>query len=131
VLAHILLFAPVAAWPQLLAFAFAATESVLQGSGGRQEEAHVYMGASVVSAVARRIMSEAVGDVEAGTAGRQSDLWALERLSTLLAERVFVAGDQAEIRTDISAFVRAHALTALEQASGVMEARRAAAPVAS
>jgi len=59
VLAHLLLFAPAASWPRLSAFAFYVIEAALAGDGCRQE-GRIYLGASVLVAVAQRLESPPV-----------------------------------------------------------------------
>jgi len=59
VLAHILLFAPAASWPRLSAFAFYVIEAALSGDSV-QQEGRIYLGASVLVAVAQRLESPPV-----------------------------------------------------------------------
>lgn len=134
VFAHLLLFAPVASWPQLSAFAFLVTEAAL--SKGEKHERDLFLGASVVSAVAHRLkVGDVRGNAEANSASRPPgsgggshlELQALARLCGLLQTRLenTCAGHKtsaSERRPKVSTFVRSHALAAVDRATQVIPA---------
>mmetsp|Transcript_53462 Transcript_53462/g.153400 ORF Transcript_53462/g.153400 Transcript_53462/m.153400 type:complete len:397 (+) Transcript_53462:80-1270(+) len=131
VLAHLLLFAPPASWPQLSAFAVCVIESALAGHHGHQESS-VYLGASVLVAVAQRLESPPVEQAQSSEQSpfvppsrrrtqqsdvhRRSDLSILNRMADLLEERVseFVPASSPEL--ELNGFVRTRAQAAIERA---------------
>lgn len=138
VFAHLLLFAPAAAWPQLSAFAFSVTEAVL--CRGQHHERDLFLGASVVSAVAHRLElggARVGGEGDATRSARfspasrsassQVDCLALAGLHALLETRLRAVTSPknnelvAERRPKVSAFVRSHAMAALDRAGQFLQ----------
>eukprot|EP00440_Ansanella_granifera_P053803 gb/GFBE01058325.1/.p1 GENE.gb/GFBE01058325.1/~~gb/GFBE01058325.1/.p1 ORF type:complete len:394 (+),score=50.96 gb/GFBE01058325.1/:1-1182(+) len=135
VLAHLLLFTPAAAFPQLSACALAMAEATLQSKSSAEEE-KVYLAAAVVVAVAQRIETSLVAGPfrrtsQADTAASElapppaqlamselrQELACIQRLEGLLV----VAAHQARTSSKLSAFVDSRVLAATKQARQVSD----------
>lgn len=128
VLAHVLLFAPTPAWPRLSAFAFCVAEAALVGTPGTCSENRVYLGASVLVAVAQRLDAP-VSSLESGVRATESEMQArrkqraedvaiLEPIVNVLRGHTVCEEEAAE---KLSPFVRSRALAAVERAERTIE----------
>jgi hypothetical protein len=130
VLAHIIVFSPLAIWRQLSAFGFSLVEATLVDTKKNQEqqatlvdtkknqEQQVYLAASVLSSLAQRI------EARMSCAGRDElqqyfneDLGPLSRLTSLLRE----AADARRHSLELSSFVDCHVQAAIQKSHIVQE----------
>eukprot|EP00930_Biecheleria_cincta_P071281 TRINITY_DN58797_c0_g1_i1.p1 TRINITY_DN58797_c0_g1~~TRINITY_DN58797_c0_g1_i1.p1 ORF type:complete len:405 (+),score=61.51 TRINITY_DN58797_c0_g1_i1:50-1216(+) len=137
VLAHLLLFSPAAAWPQLSSCALAIAEAAVQGPA-RAEEEKVYLAAAVVVSVAQRIerslsrppqrqaMDRSQGEgswepppVHLSASSLRQDLACLLRLERLLAGAAECA--KRPPASGLSPFVNSRVLAASEHALRVVK----------
>lgn len=117
VLAHIIVFSPLAIWRQLSAFGFSLVEATLVDTKKNQEQ-QVYLAASVLSSLAQRI------EARMGCAGKDElqqycneDLGPLSRLTSLLRE----AADARRRSLELSSFVDCHVQVAIQKSHIVQE----------
>lgn len=127
VLAHLLQFAPGAAWLRLSAFAFSTAEAAL-AAAGRGDEERLYLGATILVAVAQRLEAVPLGlALRGGSAvgGEQfaggprallADFAALQQMAALLKEHLSGRAKECGADLEASAFVRSRAEVAVERA---------------
>lgn len=117
VLAHIIVFSPLAIWRKVSAFGFSLVEATLMDARTNHEQG-VYLAASVLSSLAQRI------EARIGCAGREElrlycieDLGPLRRLTSLMRE----AADSRRRSLQLSPFVDCRVQAAIQHANVVQE----------